>query len=62
MNTAIVLAAAEGVVAAPDCSLLRQYGGSLVFTKAWAKCLLIWIEFVKRKGSTSAKFEKQEEH
>ena len=34
VNTAIVLAAAEGMVAAADCSLLRQHDGSLVLTKA----------------------------
>ena len=55
VNTAIVLAAGEGIVAAADCSLLRQHGGSLVLTKAWAKSLLSRIGFVKRKGSTSAK-------
>ena len=33
---------AEEIVAAADCSLLRQdkHGGSLVLTKAWAKSLL----------------------
>ena len=36
VNTAISLAAAEGIVAA-DHSLLRQDCGSLVLTKAWAK-------------------------
>ena len=55
VNTAIVLAAAEGIVAATERSLLRQHGGSLVLTKAWAKSLLIRMGFVKRKGSTSAK-------
>ena len=66
VNTAIVLAAAEGIVAATEHSLLRQHGGSLVLTKAWAKSLLIRMGFVKRKGSTSAKipvpeFEKRKE-
>ena len=66
VNTAIVLTAAEGIVAATDRSLLRQHGGSLVLTKAWAKSLLIRMGFVKRKGSTSAKlpvaeFEKRKE-
>ena len=52
VNTAIVLAAAEGIVAATDCSFLRQHGGSLVLTKAWAKSLINRMGFVKRKGST----------
>ena len=66
VNTTIVLAAAEGIVSAADHSLLRQHGGSLVFTKAWAKSLLSRMGFVKHKGSTSAKlpvseFEKGKE-
>ena len=44
-----------GIIAAADRNLLRQHGGSLVLTKAWAKSLLSRIGFVKRKGSTSAK-------
>ena len=67
VNTVIVLAAAEEIVAATDCSFLRQYVGSIVFTKAWAKFLLSRMGFVKCKGSTSVKlpvpeFEKHEEH
>ena len=66
VNTAIVLAAAEGIVSATERSPLRQHGGSLVLTKAWAKSLLIRMGFVKRKCSTSAKlpvseFEKRKE-
>ena len=66
VNTAMVLAAAEGIVSATERSLLRQHGGSLVLTKAWTKSLLIRTGFVKRKGSTSAKlpdseFEKRKE-
>ena len=47
VNTAIVLAAVEGIVAATDCSFLRQYGGSIVLTKAWAKSLLSRMGFVQ---------------
>ena len=66
VNTAIVVAAAEGIVAAADRSLLRQHGGTLVLTKSWAKSLMIRMGFVKRKGSTAAKlpvaqFEKRRE-
>lgn len=66
VNTAIVLAAAEGIVSATDRSLLRQHGGTLVLTKSWAKSLLIRMGFVKRKGSNSAKlavaeFERRKE-
>ena len=55
VNTAIVLAAAEGIVAATDHCLLRQHGGSLVLTKAWDKSVLSRMEFEKLKDSTSAK-------
>ena len=52
---------------ATDCSFLRQYGGSIVLTKAWAKSLLSRMGFVKCKGSTSVtlpvpEFEKHKEH
>ena len=45
VNTAIVLAAVEGNIATADRSLQRQYGGSLVLTKAWAKSLLSRMGF-----------------
>ena len=66
VNTTIVIAAAEGIAAATDHSLLKQNGGSIVLTKAWAKYLLIRMGFVQCKGSTSAKlpvaeFEKRKE-
>ena len=35
VNTVIVLAAAEGIVAATDRSDLRRHGGTLVLTKSW---------------------------
>ena len=37
VNTAIVLAAASGIVAARDSKLLREHGGHIEITKAWAK-------------------------
>ena len=64
VNTAIVLAAAEGIVAATERSLLSQHGGSLVLTKAWAKSLLIRMGFVKRKVPPllpAPEFEKRKE-
>ena len=52
MNTVLVLADAEGIVAAADGSRLRQdkHGGSLVLTKSWAKSLLSRMGLVKCKG------------
>ena len=40
VNSVIVLAAANGIVAAKDRSLLCEHGGHLELTKAWAKSLL----------------------
>lgn len=40
VNSVIVLAAANGIVAAKDRSLLCEHGGHLEHTKAWAKSLL----------------------
>ena len=40
VNTAIVIAAANGIVAARSPALLTQHGGHIDITKAWAKSLL----------------------
>ena len=37
VNTAIVMAAAEGVVSARDAGLLVGHGGHIDITKTWAK-------------------------
>ena len=58
INTAIVLAAAHGIVASTDKSLLTENGGSISFGKNWAKSLLSRMNMVKRKGSTSCKADK----
>ena len=52
INTAIVLADAEGNVASTECSLLRQHEGSSVLSKLEVKSLSIRIGYVKHKGST----------
>ena len=49
VNTAIILAATEGIVSATDQSLYQQHRGTLVLTKSWAKSLLIRMGFVKRQ-------------
>ena len=36
VNTAIIMAAAKGIVGAKDPSLLREHGGHIEITKAWA--------------------------
>ena len=55
VNSVIVLAAANGIIAAKDRSLLMEHGGHLVLTKAWAKSLLRRMGYVKRKCSNAGK-------
>ena len=55
VNSVIVLAAANGIVAAKDRSLLCEHGGHLELTKAWAKSLLGRMGYVKRKCSNAGK-------
>lgn len=55
VNTAIVQAAAVGIIGARDPGLLREHGGHIEITKAWAKSLLKRMGYVKRKGSNAGK-------
>ena len=55
VNTAIVMACAEGVVMHHDSNLLAINGGHITITKDWAKSLLFRMGYVKRRVSTSAK-------
>ena len=51
INTAVVLASAEGIIMHKDANLLQ----SIELTEGWGKYLLQRIGFVKRKGTTKAK-------
>ena len=51
INTAVVLASAEGIIMQKDANLLQ----SIELTEGWAKYLLQRIGFVKRNGTTKAK-------
>jgi len=53
VNSAIVRAAAKGIVLSHDRSLLFENGGHIELTKSWAKFLLKRMNMVKRKGSKS---------
>ena len=53
VNTAIVMAVANGIIAARSPALLTQHGGHIDITKAWAKSLLIRVGYVKRKCSNA---------
>ena len=55
LNTAIVMAAAEGIIAARDRSLLVQHGGHIEIKKSLAKSLLGRMGYVKRKCSNAGK-------
>ena len=55
VNTAIVLACAEGIVKNYDSNLLAANGGQLAFTSNWGKSLLRRMGFVKRRVSTTTK-------
>ena len=55
VNTAIVLACAEGIIKNKDSNLLATNGGHIALTRNWGKSLLRRMGFVKRRVSTSAK-------
>ena len=55
INADVVVASATGVVLSKNRALLKQYGGSIVIERSWAKSLLTRMKFTKRKGSTAAK-------
>ena len=49
------MAAAEGIVAAKNPSLLVAHGGHIEITKGWVKSLFHRMGYVKRKGSNAGK-------
>jgi len=54
INTAVVMAAAEGIVKHHDANLVAD-DGPITITKHWARSLLTRMHFVKRRGNTKAK-------
>ena len=54
INTAIVMACAQGVVKSYDSNLLECNEGHISLTKNWAKYLMERMGFVKRQASTKA--------
>ena len=55
IDTAITMAAATAIVRKADRNLLAENGGPITITSNWAKSLLYWMNFVKRRGSSTAK-------
>ena len=56
INTAVVIASAEGVLMHKDANLLKQIN----LTEGWAKYLLQRMGFVKRKATTKAKISAED--
>ena len=54
-NSAIVRAAAKGIVLPHDISLLFENGGHIELAKSWIKSIFKRMHMVKRKGTTSKK-------
>lgn len=61
VNTAICRAVAHGIVTANDKQLLSEFGGPITLTKSWAASLLNRMNFVKRRGSCTAKIHISDE-
>ena len=55
INTAIAIATARGIVKDADSNLLSENGGHVNLTKYWAKYLLQRMNYVKRRGCSTAK-------
>ena len=55
INTAIVMATAEGIVQSEDSNLLAKNGGTIVLSKHWARSIMERMNFVKRRGNSKSK-------
>lgn len=55
ITTSITMAAATAIVRKADRNLLEENGGPITITNNWAKSLLYRMNFVKRRGSSTAK-------
>ncbi len=55
VNSAIVIAGAEGIIKSHDSNLLKENGGHIACSKSWAKSFLGRLGYVKRRVSTKAK-------
>ena len=50
--TVIVIAVVKGLTLAMDRTRLGEYGGPATLTVPWAKSLLKWMNFTKRRATT----------
>jgi hypothetical protein len=61
VDTAICRAVDHGIVTDNDKQLLSEFGGPITLTKSWAASLLNRMNFVKRRGSCTAKIHISDE-
>ena len=54
VSTAIIMAAAKGIVLHHDKALLREHGGALEIGKSWAESLMSRMQSVKLKATRAA--------
>ena len=55
ITTAITMAAATAIVRKSDRNLLTENGGPITIASNWTKSLLSRMNFVKRRGTSTAK-------
>ena len=55
VNIAIAIVTARGIVKDANSNLLSENGGHINLTKEWAKYLLQRMNYVKRRGCSTAK-------
>ena len=55
VNRSIIIAAAKGIIKHRNRSLLKEYGGSLSLTRAWAYSFMKRHNLVRRKGTKEAR-------
>ena len=60
VNARLVVAAARGLIIAINRFLIADYGAHLNPDKTWAKSLLRYVGFIKRKATTSARVAVQD--
>ena len=57
INTAITIPTATAIVRKADSNVLAENGGPITVMSNWAKSILYMMNFVKRRGSSTAKIQ-----
>ena len=58
INCVVTIAVGIGIVMNNDANLLLANGGHINLTKHWAKYLLSYMDFVKRRANTIASYSR----